>query len=1696
MKENAKKKLNALVAIEVILAMTLYYFVLIGQTFITYAIDSVRTNAYNVDFCAYFLGENGEKQEILEENIDKAEQYLYVDISVKNEGYFNGKIKLDNNNFNLKQEVLSTAVSSISGNEVTLGQINAGTTATVKLGIEAIQDNNINLDMLNKTTDVILQGQYVNSKNVEKGNYTDVNGKAGVTLKLKSSENTNAELSSEVLTNSLYNINGEQKRVVQILVNSRITNNNYPIKNTEISLNGLGGAEKVEVHTRGTNATNSNIGFDTNNYTYDEKGNVDIKIQNEDIKNISWNKNANDTLIITYIFNKEKNVSNTNISIASKINTYDEKEITAMNELKIEEEKDGKVSQVIETKEDSIYKGKIYTGEEREYEATSIINVDFPNVMDNLDIKANGSSFLTPNGEIVANIVYKQTRINKNEFLKIFGEEGYITFKSNEGTIIANINKDSEIDENGEIVINYSDGIKNIELITSKPKDVGTLNIKNIKTILNNNYSRNIVDTLTAIKESETINNIENTKDIILKETSSQANINMDVKTISTMSAGQEITLEATLETNDESKDLYKNPTVVVTLPKEISEMSAKHATLYKNGLEVENVVSRKNANGEYQIEFKYRGEQLKYDSTGGTKIYIKLQVQASKLTPSKTSSIKMTYTNENKNQTKETSVDFKFESQYGLMSYSQIANYNNEGDSIYALNGETAYAKIDVNEKSKEIIQNTALINNYEDTIANVTLIGTIPFENNNNAFKATLNKVETNNNNCKIYYSENPNAIAEDNSWKETAENAVSYKIVLNEMKKEEILKLNTTITIPENIQYNKQGSLLTYSSCNINDQEKSNSSSIVLTTESSMQIKEVEQNVQIGRTASGLDVSIVALSGNEDLSDNEEIYEGQTIRYKVTVSNNTDSEYSDVEIKATQKNGYVWDWCEETVKNYYYGDEERKEHFYEITNKNEITLGTLESLKQGETYTFEYEAQSYLLNNESLENKEKPETYGTISIIQGIEKSEETIETIKNAIKEAGIKAELIQENSREDACYEDSVIDAYLNIYNLTENAKNDVMVKFIFSNNLTLGDGEDIWRYLFVGPEVKERLSISNFETNENGETIVTLKISSINGNEILPIGVRPHTKEIETEEEKQNAEISAQVQETQNMYYSNNIVREFYAILKDIDVNQEIKLSDGKAIDYDKDVLENGETVTITGSIINKENAKLTPFITYELDSAFEIESAKLLTDNEEQETDILTDFDSNYLIMSNKEISTYGIAKIVINAKVNAEKALENEMTTKLDVEDMETGKFYTSTIKLKVNNELDEDDDIDDMEKIYPDDDANFEPDIDDGIDEDIDPDDDEVVLPEYEGITDDGDGNNDGNTDDGNDNKNPNTPPTDGDNKNPSHSQNTYNVSGTVWMDKNKDGKRTTDEENMKDIEVKAINSITGDLIDTTKTNENGTYTFNLSEAEYIIAFLYNDELYNVTTYHADGAGDDVNSDAIRKQMQIDGRNVIVGATDSLKLKSNLTNIDIGLILRKQFDLKVDKYVSKITVTNDAGTKTYEQKDNTSSAKIDIHAKNLNNSLVIIEYKIKVTNIGEVEGYAKNIVDYKPSDLSFKSSLNSDWYQSGENLYSTNLANTKIAPGETKELKLILTKTMTESNTGLVNNKAKITKSSNDLGIEDDTDNEASANVIISISTGVVISYISTIIIIMISLCIVAYLVNRKNLYKNKG
>ena len=170
----------------------------------------------------------------------------------------------------------------------------------------------------------------------------------------------------------------------------------------------------------------------------------------------------------------------------------------------------------------------------------------------------------------------------------------------------------------------------------------------------------------------------------------------------------------------------------------------------------------------------------------------------------------------------------------------------------------------------------------------------------------------------------------------------------------------------------------------------------------------------------------------------------------------------------------------------------------------------------------------------------------------------------------------------------------------------------------------------------------------------------------------------------------------------------------------------------------------------------------------------------------------------------------------------------------------------------------------------------------------------------------------------------------------------------------------------------------------------------------------------------------------------------------------------------------------------------------------AKVEIKAKNLSGTLVAIEYKIKVTNNGELAGYAKQIVDYKPTDLIFNSSLNPAWYQSGDYLYTTALADTKIEAGETKELTLVLTKKMTETNTGLTNNIAEISKDFNSLGIADTDsvagnkktgeDDMGSCNVIISVSTGAAVSYVAITLSIIAIISVGAYIAARKVLKEN--
>ena len=443
------------------------------------------------------------------------------------------------------------------------------------------------------------------------------------------------------------------------------------------------------------------------------------------------------------------------------------------------------------------------------------------------------------------------------------------------------------------------------------------------------------------------------------------------------------------------------------------------------------------------------------------------------------------------------------------------------------------------------------------------------------------------------------------------------------------------------------------------------------------------------------------------------------------------------------------------------------------------------------------------------------------------------------------------------------------------------------------------------------------------------------------------------------------------------------------------------------------------------------------------MDKMLDVESAKIKTASGEE--DILNEVSYNSLVKKDQTINPGETIKINVVGTVDA---LNTEsITNNLNVFDQENGRTEDNNLTISVNKTEDP------------------------------------VDVPE------------DNNQDDNNGDNN-----NSGDNNNNSSEDNNsqdddikYTISGTAWLDADKDGRRASQEELKGDIDVIAINAETGDVVTTSKTASDGTYKLEVSKGKYIVVFKYDTNLYSTTTYQVKGSNDTENSDAISREVTVNGEKITAGTTDTLTVDKNISNIDIGLILRSTFDLKLQKYVSKITVKNDSKTTNYDQKENTTLAKAEIKSKNLNGSLVVIEYKIKVTNTGDVAGYARNIVDYMPSTLNFNSSLNSDWYISGNNVYNTSLANTKIEPGESKELTLVLTKTMTDSNTGLVNNKAEITESSNELGIKDETNDKGSADVIISVSTGALVNYVATTVITLIVLAGLAYIVNKKFLSK---
>ncbi len=206
-------------------------------------------------------------------------------------------------------------------------------------------------------------------------------------------------------------------------------------------------------------------------------------------------------------------------------------------------------------------------------------------------------------------------------------------------------------------------------------------------------------------------------------------------------------------------------------------------------------------------------------------------------------------------------------------------------------------------------------------------------------------------------------------------------------------------------------------------------------------------------------------------------------------------------------------------------------------------------------------------------------------------------------------------------------------------------------------------------------------------------------------------------------------------------------------------------------------------------------------------------------------------------------------------------------------------------------------------------------------------------------------------------------------------------------------------------------------------------------------------------------------------------------------------NEDDIDYDNVKVKYFDLSLLKWVSETIVTLNGKTDvintghTAETSKNEDTVKLEIKSTDINKISIKYRYTIRITNEGEIEGYATEVTDYIPEGLKFVKEDNPDWYEKGNGVIATKALEKKLLkPGESAEIQVVLTWINNKENFGRKVNLAEISEDDNPSDSpdvdstpnnkkegEDDIDD---APVIIAVKTGGARIYLGLVMIILVT------------------
>ena len=1673
------KILKVLLVLMIIASMTLINFLHTGMLIAYAAGENAEENS--VEFNATINTENDYEGKL---NIGQTGN-LYINLKVSKGSLNDAKIQLKNSNFKMgkadsKYVTVNDSTKTIEFN----ANVQYGNNIKVKVPITFEQQSMIDENYFNRDTIVELAGTYVEGENSSNLNIQK-NIKLGWEAKAETTLSTQIEKYVEI---------SEGKYLIEQKVTATTVNNILPKQ-----------SEKVEITYGGENdkfpseivVLKNGKKLDESKVTKDETNRKIVITTMNDVSTgkVLWDE-GKDIYKVIYILEEEQ--PKTSILLNTLVSTkfYNSEELVEKADNKNDKAQElrtkGEIitTEAEETKEQ--YKGYMYYAKDNETLYSQKYSIEVSNVANEqvINFEQNGEDFIRGDGkklETNNSTYFKNISVSKENINNVLGNNGHIDLICDGVTY--RINANQEANENGYIVFGIDENnsrFSELKLTTSKVINEGVLDILVDKVVAGNtSYSKEELKQIAKIETNVKVQDQEvRTQTQLLDTVEPSAKLTIENDVISTINQeNNNVKMYVTLNTSSNKYDLYKNPQIVVTLPREVEEFNFVHNELYAEGFRLTNEPKLQvNADGTKCIMFTFEGEQANYGNNAveGLVIEISGNIRLNKLTPKMTKQISMTYSNENKNyQTYEKKADIKIVSKEGILTYTQVKGYNEAGETIETMSNELAEGTLDMDAESRNVRVNMAVINNYDKNVTNAFILGKLKTTYEGEITSPIqISGLEG----AKVLYSTNVEEEVNSKNWTENYEGAKAYKIILpnGQLKSGQIMGFAYNFNVPENLEYNEianAGYQFNYKYDDINNKI---SSVFKLATEEKTltnQLKRIARNSNktsnIYSVSEGLKLDVKAISALNELNDGDTVKEGQTIRYEVTVKNNSEEDIENFKLTARHTNAIFF--VEKKVEAFGVTNGIPYNTYIDEDESVEKLEFELERLGAGEEKTFEYE---FSVKDVEGENET---TQGNLTVeASGIDTKQ--ISTISNNIESSRLKL-LIRSNQSEDLPINTV---GYIPVRLVVENIFNSDLENVIIEMHLPEG-------CYIKENEIEEtsQLNMGRWSlVDYNSETnIVKFKIMEILVGHAGNIPFSIYFDQISPNIADLDIDIyyTAYLENNpERKYISNEIRKTVEQVKGDATVEQTTSLEENTILTEE----DNGKEIIFKAKIKNTGINRFLLTVSDRLPYGYIVKDLYIMSNGTKEQCE----FDEDSINISlQRELDIGETIEVIVKTEFNIDEVrtrTPNNVFTISGIGLMKNSNAIEWKVDLGNNSgHLDESTtDTEGQDEEIPDG-GTIEEETNGDDNGQPENNDDERIHKDDEG----------GENEDPNDN--PNDNPKDDD-------KNKRTITGKIWLDENKNGQRDNNEKGIAKVKVLLVDAKTGDVIKNDKdekiaviTSDDGTYKLEgIEKGEYVVVCDFDTNKYRITDYQKEGIDESQNSDMIIKEAGIGTETKKVGVTNKITVEdNNYENIDMGLIENEIFDMSLEKYVSKIIVQNAQGT-IVKEFSKTQLAKVEIDRKQLANSVVTIEYTLNIANEGEIPGYAGDIIDYMPKDLVFDQNSNTGWVlESDGNLHNTTLENEELKPGTVKTLKLTLTKTMNENNTGTVINTAEIGKATNEYEIKDidstpdngvqKEDDMSTAEVIISIRTGEVLISVTIILSIATLIAIVIILKKRK-------